>query len=315
MDNSIWAAGSVTPEPASGTRYSEDLTAYGFSVDTAPYPVNVADTDEPTAWNVLDLFAHPTGTFAVDPASIQVSNDGLTVAYEAERASGKVWRVVSKKHGTKVDIDAGKFDEVWLAPDGELFAALSTGEVNAVRARIIRTVDGEVLNEYEDPGSPGSTTTTYFKYMGMAESGGTVWLRREYRDGDGDVFGSTVVALGATTVRTWDVGPVGRVARADVSADGRFMVTDILGLGAAPEGPSAFTTVYDFLSDESGEEALPDGPAWEVNDALVCLWVLMSTPCTVPMKPARAEISDDGLIVATTTWTRWGWFEYSNPGA
>jgi hypothetical protein len=128
------------------------------------------------------------------------------------------------------------------------------------------------------------------------------------------VVASHAIAFRARNiVRRFDTG-AGELGSIDTSAQGRFLVLDkeVVPLyGFGPYGPvrilDAFASVETLTSAQTYVET---------GDTLKCrVFGHPIAPCTIPAYSTGAQVSDDLRLVATTTDTGAGWYEYSTAPA
>jgi hypothetical protein len=278
---------------------SPDLTAQAFVGVSGSGSVQTQDLATGVVRPVETAFPRPPGTTAWVHA---VSDDGDTVVYGFESTI----RVVDLGAGASFDIASlaldGAEESVLLAGSGAALAR-TVQEVICMSAGCglmsssidwIEVPTGAILGHYDN------TTQEIPRFTRIADNGRAVWSYQEETVGDDwgypscpsapfaatCVVSASLVELSAHGVRVDPLG-AGRGIALDASANGRFAALTREQPGYAGLMPDAPVRVVDRLSS---------GPRWE-------------TLTGGPSPSARARISDDGVVISTTSETG-GWYDF-----
>jgi hypothetical protein len=320
----LWSAGSVLTPPSS--LLSENLT-FALFVDTDGQ-VKTWETATGTVTSVETGFPRPPGTTEVIPKG--VSDDGRTVQYEL-RGSSRIERFVDLDADVVVErpnADAGTLqamDRFVLAARGDAFLHIhQVGGFDTVCrcllyptswAELVRLPSGTVSRRYTNTVNDMSLSRGF-----VSANGRLAWVYKEHfqadcipphppRPASGCITKSTTVAFRQEDARSFNTGP-DFLGAMDTSGRGRFLAYDRF-----VNDPffQPFTTVPVQLLDwTSGfREGLASSVDYTETDDLLCE-VLRSqpAPCRLPALSVNAQLSDDGRVVATTTSSGKGWYEY-----
>lgn len=324
-DGGLWVDGTEVAPPA-GARFSPDLT-YAVFVDPADGLVRTWETATGAVGDVETGFPRPAGTTA---GPIAVSDDGRVVHY----AIGVIQRFVDLDAGTKVDLARAGGDvteQFLLSADGD--SVLHTYNLTMGNLDCMCTVVVESWAELValPSGTPGArwhnTSDESIRAATISGNGDTGWvyrLKEEYRRDD--CFGNptpigfscavsaSVVAVGHRSHVPF--GNVGlRLGSMDATPDGRFLAIDTFQapLEVIPvRGPASVLDRYSDLRIDR----LDERQTYTETDSFACRWFNWlngSTPCTGQGWSSGGQISDDGTLVATTTTSGRGWYEYTPP--
>jgi hypothetical protein len=125
------------------------------------------------------------------------------------------------------------------------------------------------------------------------------------------VVASTAVVVTQNGSRAFDTGP-SALGAIDISSNGRMLLIDTgapgvpLGFSLQLRGP---VQVIDWVT--GNVESLTRAETYEETRDFICRPIRQQTPCTLPARSNGAQVSDDLQVVASTTSTGAGWYEYS----
>jgi hypothetical protein len=322
----LWAAGSVVSPPA-GTQFSEDLT-FGVFVDTDG-AVKTWETGTQSIGLVEPGFPRPPGTVSAFPKGI--SDDGRTIQYELG-GSQPIERFVDLDTAQAVDRPnlhgtAGEFgyvnDYFVLAASGNSFLhAHEAGQFDFVC--FCNVIDESWAELVALPsGTPGrrytnTTGESIDRQAFIATDGKAAWIYQSRSAPCQNipittfcVVASTAVVVTQNGFRAFDTGP-SALGAIDISSNGRMLLID----KGAPGVPAGFSLqlrgpvqVIDWITGTV--ESLTRADTYEETRDFICRPIQQPVPCTLPATSVGAQVSDDLKVVATTTRTGAGWYEYT----
>jgi hypothetical protein len=325
----LWSSGAtLTPPPA--TTFSKDLT-YGVFVDTDK-TVKTWNAANQSIGLVETSFPRPAGTTSAQAKAI--SNDGRKVEYRLF-GSTPVERFVDLDTNTKIDrpqtITVSGADSVSdtfsLAASGSAFvqvheeshtdqnASPPADVIDASWAELVAFPSGSVTRRYTN------TTQETIDHSLVSDNGATAWVYQQRGElegidcqGGGPPFASCVVASHAVLIAnfaalTFDTGP-NPIAVMHASANNaRFLVFDKYALPQAALGLRGPVKIIDWAANHV--ETLTDHTTYTETNPTICNALGQSAPCTAPAESTNGQVSDDLKVVATTTHTGKGWYEYT----
>ncbi|MDP9332783.1 MAG: hypothetical protein M3Q30_05675 [Actinomycetota bacterium] len=307
----LWSSGT-TLTPPGGIVFSKDLT-FGVFVDTDG-AVKTWKTADKSVGLVETGFPRPAGTTSAQAKGI--SNDGRKVEYTLS-GTNPIARFVDLDTATKIDrpnltsIPASVTDTFSLAPSGAGFLQVherihideSTFPpilvIDESWAELVAFPSGKLIRRYTN------TTQEGIARSFISDDGGTAWLYRERIVADGgasdcpDVAGvascvesSHAILINNIGAAVFDTGPHD-VAAMNSFGNGRFLVFD------------KFDSPYVSFNDGG-----PSGPV-QILDWLTHHVETLSHAATLNAWSANGQMSNDLRLVATTTTTGKGWYEYT----
>ena len=256
----------------------------------------------------------PPATTAAAPTA--VSDDGQVVSYRLTVGGAYVQRFVDLARGTVVDSPTGQ--QFALAGSGERFARLSTTPGGGGWVELVAVADGQVVRRHDDQSGEALTS------LRIGRRGDTVWAHRQ-RTGSTTqgtcppvqspipltcVVASSLVAISSWGASVYPLGP-GFLRSFDIDRGGRFALVDQgrnpFVASSRDGGP---TRVVDRSTDQV-EVLDTAAPPYTETDAAVCFGAGRSAPCTLPAYATDAQMSDDQRLVATTSRSGAGWYEFA----
>jgi len=335
VGTSLWSSGSVLTPPS--TVMSEQLS-FALFVDTDGQ-VKTWETATGTVTPVETGFPRPAGTTSAIAKG--VSDDGRTVQYELQ-GSNRIERFVDLDAGAAVDRpngdgSSGQMDRFVLAARGDAFLHIHQvcdlvldpephDLCDPSWAELVKLPSGAVARRYTNP--DGGTGMRLTDRGFVSASGQVAWVHREQWQARCTADPTPVGCVtSAQMVTIWEHGDrsfslptspfpsigTNDVDSVDVSARGRFLVADV------------HLSVYTFI-DKQGLAGVIDRstgstenlwgnplpPSYTETNSVTCslLRGTPGSPCSLPAFAVGPQISDDGRVIATTSMSGKGWYEY-----
>lgn len=312
--NMLWSSGTTLTPPA-GTVFSKDLT-FGVFVDTNG-AVKTWKSANQSVGLVETAFPRPAGTTSAQAKGI--SNDGRKVQYTLF-GTNPIERFVDLDTNAKIDrSNSSHADTFSLAPSGGGF--LQVHEVSHLNTNtnpptlvideswgeLAAFPSGKVIRRYIN------TTQESIDRSFISDDGGTSWLYREQVVDCQELpapapctTSSHAILVANVGAAVFDTGP-NAVDAMDSFSNGRYLVYDKLGAppGTGLPGPVP-VTIIDWLSGHI--EHLTAAITYTETDPNLCNG---AAPCTITARSIRGQVTNDLRVVATTTSTAKGWYEYT----
>jgi hypothetical protein len=319
----IWSHGTlVTPPGPAMPKVSADL-AFALFVDGAGAVQRLDITTGTTTPVETGVPRPPTLTRA---APLGISDDGniAHIAYDKPCCSGGVMRFLDIAAHTATDLpfqNGGDITETFtLAARGTAFGVhhLDVYEDPSDPSHTIKNADwvelrnratGAVLRHYDVPAGRDLYALNISAYGDSIWILQVQWAKCTIQDFTFECFDdSDAVVIRRTGVRSFSTGAGAYVDSFRTTPSGRFTSFAFPHdpFARIPYGP---TTIIDWVT--GSVEQLQGSVNYQLNDPPICLLLGTPNPCTVPGKGVNAALSDDGVVVVTTSSSGTGWYEYT----
>jgi hypothetical protein len=325
---SLWSNGAVLSPPSG--RFSEDLT-YCLFVDTDRVVKSWTTADQ-SVHNVETAFPRPAGT--TDAQANGISDNGRVVQYTlfgnhpierfADLDTGHAVDVANL-NGTGNGTGSYTIDHFALAAGGTTFLHVhETGTSEGFTAspdeswvERVALPTGTVIHRYTNTsGESFGTSAEAFGSSFISANGKVAWVYAETGEECPNspkpafcITASRVIAVFGNGARVFSAGadPVASIAA--VGGSKRFLVVAKYATPISFQPLRGPVEVYDFATGTV--ETLGAAAPYAENDPSICNAFGKTAPCAIPAASVNAQMSNDNRVVATTTMTGTGWYEYS----